>query len=131
EREYARSLSDPDGFWKDQLGRLDWATLPGRIDESSFDEASFGVRWFADGRLNVAANCVDRHAAAHGDRTAIIWEPDDPADAPRHFTYSELLAEVCRFANVLKGAGVGKGDRVTLYMPMIPEAAFAMLACAR
>jgi acetyl-CoA synthetase len=130
-REYARSLEDPESFWRGQLGRLDWATEPAHIDRSSFDEADFGVSWFDDGRLNVAANCVDRHAAAHGDRIALIWEPDDPTHEPRRFTYAQLQVEVSRFANVLKGVGVGKGDRVTLYMPMIPEAAFAMLACAR
>ncbi|PZU56056.1 MAG: acetate--CoA ligase, partial [Sphingobium sp.] len=99
--------------------------------QSSFAEADFGIRWFADGTLNVAANCLDRHLAERGDQVAIIWEPDDPAESAKRFTYKDVHGEVCRFANVLKGAGVLKGDRVTLYMPMIPEAAFAMLACAR
>ena len=129
--DYRRSLEDADAYWLKQAGRLDWGKAPTRADESSFDEADFGIRWFADGQLNVAANCIDRHLAERGDQVAILWEPDSPDAAPRRFTYRELYAEVCRFANVLKGAGVAKGDRVTLYLPMIPEAAFAMLACAR
>ena len=129
--DYAQSLSDPDRYWRDAIQRLDWVTTPAKMDESSFDEATFGVRWFADGVLNVSANCIDRHLAARGDATAIIWEPDEPSEEPRRFTYRQLHAEVCRFANVLKSAGAKKGDRITLYLPMIPEAAFAMLACAR
>ncbi len=129
--DYAQSLSDPDAFWRDRLTRLDWIETPAKLDESSFDEADFGIRWFADGVLNVSANCIDRHLATRGDATAIIWEPDEPSEAPRHFTYRQLHTEVCRFANVLKAAGATKGDRITLYLPMIPEAAFAMLACAR
>ncbi|WP_419827742.1 acetate--CoA ligase [Sphingomonas sp.] len=128
---YARSLADPDGFWLDEARRLDWVHAPTRAGDWSFAEADFHVRWFADGKLNVAANCLDRHVAERGGQTAILWEPDDPAESPRAFTYAETLAEVCRFANVLRTLGVAKGDRVTLYMPMIPEAAFAMLACAR
>jgi acetyl-CoA synthetase len=128
---YARSLADPTGFWLDQARRLDWTTFPTRADESSFAKEDFQVRWFADGALNVAANCLDRHLAERGDQTAIIWEPDLPSEEPRHISYRELHAQVCRFANVLKANGVAKGDRVTLYMPMIPEAAVAMLACAR
>ena len=131
EQLYARSLADPHAFWLEQAQRLNWITPPSRADESSFAEADFGVKWFADGTLNVAANCVDRHLASRGDAIAIIWEPDDPAEAPRSFTYLQLYEEVCRFANVLKAQGVAKGDRVTIYMPMIPEAAFALLACAR
>jgi acetyl-CoA synthetase len=129
--DYARWQADPDGYWRDQLPALDWIATPAKIDESSFDEAGFGVRWFADGMLNVSANCIDRHLPARAGQTAIIWEPDEPGEAPRIFTYAELHAEVCRFANILKAAGTKKGDRVTLYLPMIPEAAFAMLACAR
>jgi acetyl-CoA synthetase len=128
---YARSLADPHGFWLEQSRRLTWITPPTRTDESSFAEADFGVKWFADGTLNVAENCIDRHLASRGDAMAIIWEPDDPAEAPRTFTYFQLYEEVCRFANVLREEGVAKGDRVTIYMPMIPEAAFALLACAR
>ncbi|MFM9827173.1 MAG: acetate--CoA ligase [Sphingomonas sp.] len=129
--DYARSLRDPNGFWFEAAARLDWAKAPTVADESCFDEADFGVRWFADGSLNVAANCLDRHLASRGAQTAIVWEPDDPAALPRHISYTELHASVCRIANALKAVGVRKGDRVTLYMPMIPEAAMAMLACAR
>ena len=129
--DYSRSLDDADAFWLEQAGRLDWIKRPTRANESSFHEADFGIRWFADGTINVAVNCLDRHLAERGDQTAIIWEPDDPSAEIRSFTYAELHAEVGRFANVLKAAGVEKGDRVTLYLPMIPEAAFAMLACAR
>ena len=128
---HARSLADPERFWLEQAQRLDWLVPPTRADESSFAEADFGVKWFADGRLNVASNCIDRHLASRGDATAIVWEPDDPSEAPRRYTYLQLYEEVCRFANVLKAQGAKKGDRVTIYMPMIPEAAFALLACAR
>ncbi len=128
---YAQSLNDPDSYWRRAIKRLDWVQMPTTMDESSFAEANFGVRWFADGVLNVSANCIDRHLATRGDEVAIIWEPDEPSETPRRFTYKQLHAEVCRFANVLKAAGAKKGDRVTLYLPMIPEAAFAMLACAR
>ncbi|HET8612687.1 MAG TPA: acetate--CoA ligase [Sphingomonas sp.] len=128
---YARSLEDPDGFWLEQAKRLDWIEQPKTAGDWSFDEADFRVRWFADGTLNAAANCLDRHLAERGDTIAILWEPDDPGEEPRAFTYAQVHAEVCRFANVLKANGVGKGDRVTIYLPMIPEAAFALLACAR
>jgi acetyl-CoA synthetase len=128
---YGRSLADPGRFWLEQSRRLDWIKRPEIAGDWSFDEADFHIGWFADGRLNVSANCIDRHLKDRGDQVAILWEPDDPADAPRSFTYRQLHAEVCRFANVLKAAGAGKGDRVTIYMPMIPEAAFALLACAR
>ncbi|MEH3106822.1 MAG: acetate--CoA ligase [Sphingomonas fennica] len=126
-----RALADPTDFWLEQAARLDWMRAPTVADESSFAEADFGISWFADGMLNASANCLDRHLASRGGATAIIWEPDDPAEAPRHITYLELHEAVCRFANVLKGAGVAKGDRVTIYLPMIPEAAVALLACAR
>ncbi len=129
--DYARSIQDSHAFWLEQAKRLDWVRFPTKTDESSFDEANFQVRWFADGQLNVAANCLDRHLAERGDQTAIIWEPDVPTEEPRRFTYAQVHQEVCRFANVLKGQGVKKGDRVTVYLPMIPEAAFALLACAR
>ncbi|WP_136162837.1 acetate--CoA ligase [Sphingomonas flavalba] len=128
---YGRALGDPGRFWLEQAKRLDWIKRPEIAGDWSFNEDDFRIAWFPDGRLNVAANCVDRHLKTRGDQTAIIWEPDDPAEAPRRFTYAELHAEMCCFANVLKAAGVVKGDRVTIYMPMIPEAAFAMLACAR
>ncbi|MCW6535842.1 MULTISPECIES: acetate--CoA ligase [Sphingomonas] len=128
---YRASVTDSDAFWLEQAKRLDWMKAPTAAGDWSFDEGDFRIQWFKDGVLNVAANCLDRHLATRGDQTAIIWEPDDPAAAPKRFTYRELHAEVCRFANVLKAQGVKKGDRVTVYLPMIPEAAFAVLACAR
>jgi acetyl-CoA synthetase len=128
---YAQSVDDAETFWLEQARRLDWIKAPTKANESSFHEADFGVKWFADGELNVAANCLDRHLAERGDQAAIIWEPDVPSEEPRRFTYAQVHEEVCRFANVLKGQGVRKGDRVTVYLPMIPEAAFALLACAR
>ncbi|WP_448658824.1 acetate--CoA ligase [Sphingomonas sp. CJ99] len=131
ERLYGRALADPGSFWLEQARRLDWMKRPEIAGDWSFDEADFKIQWFADGRLNASANCIDRHLATRGDSVAIIWEPDDPAAEPRRITYRELHAEVCRFANVLKAQGVEKGDRVTIYLPMIPEAAFAVLACAR
>jgi len=120
----------PDAFWSGQARRLDWMTAPTVIKDVSFDKADFRIRWFADGVLNVAWNCLDRHLATRGDETAIIWEGDEPT-LSGGLTFRELHAEVCRMANVLKGLGVVKGDRVTLYLPMIPAAAVAMLACAR
>ncbi len=128
---YARSIADPDGFWRDQAQRLEWMAPFTQVKDVSFDAADFRIRWFTDGQLNVAANCLDRHLATCGDKPAILWEADDPAEPSRTLTYAQLHAEVCRFANVLKDQGVARGDRVTLYMPMIPEAAVAMLACAR
>ena len=127
----ARSLDDPDGFWLEQARRLDWIAPPTKAGDWSFDETDFHVRWFEDGVLNISANCLDRHLEARGDQVAIIWEPDEPGEEPRRLTYAELRAEVCRFANVLKALGAAKGDRITIYMPMIPEAAIALLACAR
>ena len=129
--DYDRSLNDADAYWLEQAKRLDWVKAPTKANESSFNEADFGIKWFADGQLNVSANCLDRHLSERGDQIAIIWEPDDPAEEPKTFTYAQMHAEVCRMANVLKDLGVQRGDRVTLYLPMIPEAAFAMLACAR
>ncbi|WP_332658239.1 acetate--CoA ligase [Brevundimonas sp.] len=120
----------PEAFWSEQARRLDWMAPPTLIKDVSFDRADFRIRWFEDGVLNVAWNCLDRHLAERGDQTAIIWEGDEPAQSGK-LSYRELHAEVCRMANVLKGLGVVKGDRVTLYMPMIPAAAVAMLACAR
>lgn len=127
-REAAREA--PEAFWAEKARRLDWITPPTRIKDVSFDKADFHIRWFEDGVLNVSANCIDRHLPQRRDETAIVWEGDDPADS-RRITYGELHAEVCRMANVMKAHGVKKGDRVTLYLPMIPEAAYAMLACAR
>jgi acetyl-CoA synthetase len=129
--DYSRSIMDGEAFWLEAANRLDWIRSPTKADESSFDREHFNVRWFSDGELNVAANCIDRHLAENGEHVAIIWEPDDPSEAHRTFTYKQLHSHVCRFANVLKSLGAKKGDCITLYMPMIPEAAFAMLACAR
>ena len=125
------AIYDAADFWLEQAKRLDWIKPPTIAGDWSFDEADFHINWFADGSINASANCIDRHLAERGDSVAIIWEPDDPSEASRQFTYRELHAEVCRFANVLKAQGVTKGARVTIYMPMIPEAAFALLACAR
>jgi len=127
---YAASVRDPDWFWKEEAGRLDWVKPFTRVSDVSFAAEDLHIRWFADGALNVAANCIDRHLAKRGNQTAIIWEGDDPKDSKR-ISYRQLHEEVCRFANVLKARGVQKGDRVTIYLPMIPEAAYAMLACAR
>ncbi len=128
---YRRSVEDPEGFWRDEAQRIDWIRPFTRVKDTSFAEADFGIEWFADGTLNLCANALDRHLAARGDQIAILWEPDDPADAERRITYRELHEQVCRFANLLKSRGVAKGDRVTIYLPMVPEAAVAMLACAR
>ena len=130
ERMYRESVEDPEAFWGAHGKRIDWMRPYSKVKDVSFGPGDVRVRWFHDGTLNVAANCVDRHAEATPDRTAIIWEGDDPAEDGK-FTYAELRDEVCRMANVLRSLGVKKGDRVTIYMPMIPEVAFAMLACAR
>ena len=127
---YAESVADPDAFWAEHGRRIDWIKPYSQISDVSYDAADLHIKWYADGTLNAAANCLDRHLETRGDQTAIIWEGDDPADS-RHITYAELHAEVCKFANVLKAEGAKKGDRITIYMPMIPEAAVAMLACAR
>ena len=127
---YAESLADNDAFWARHGRRIDWIKPYTEISDVSYDAADLHIRWFSDGTLNAAANCLDRHLEERGDQTAIIWEGDDPADS-RHVTYAELHAEVCKFANVLKAEGAKKGDRITIYMPMIPEAAVAMLACVR
>ncbi|QZD96131.1 acetate--CoA ligase [Qipengyuania gelatinilytica] len=121
---------DPESYWLEEARRLDWDTFPTKANRSSFDEADFGIRWFEDGELNVTVNCLDRHLAERGDKTAIVFEGDEPGEG-YSLTYAQVHEEVCRFANALKDCGVGKGDRVAIYMPMIPEAAFAMLACAR
>ncbi|MFT6474829.1 MAG: acetyl-CoA synthetase, partial [Qipengyuania sp.] len=127
---YARSIEDSDAFWAGQAQRLDWITPPRTVANWSYDPVS--IKWFEDGALNICHNAVDRHVAAgHGERLALIFEPDDPAGEVRRITYAELQAEVIRMANTLKAMGVAKGDRVTIYMPMVPEGAFAMLACAR
>ncbi|MEM7611680.1 MAG: acetate--CoA ligase [Pseudomonadota bacterium] len=127
---YQRSIDDNEGFWAEQAQAIDWSTPFTKIKDVSYDKDDLHIRWFEDGELNVAYNCVDRHLADKADQTAIIWEGDHP-DNDEHITYAQLYKRVCRFANVLKQMGVKKGDRVTLYMPMIPEAAISMLACAR
>jgi acetyl-CoA synthetase len=128
---YGRALGDPGSFWLEQARRLDWIKRPEIAGDWSFREENFRIAWYPDGKLNASANCIDRHLKTRPDQVAILWEPDEPGEDARRFTYAQLHAEVCRFANVLKGQGVRKGDRVTIYMPMIPEAAFAILACAR
>jgi acetyl-CoA synthetase len=127
---YDRSLADPNGFWGEQAKRLHWTKNFSKVKNTSFDKANVSIKWFEDGATNVAYNCIDRHLHSRGDQTAIIWEGDDPKDS-KHITYQELHDEVCRFANILRTRNVKKGDRVTIYMPMIPEATYAMLACAR
>ncbi|MCK2184769.1 acetate--CoA ligase [Halomonas getboli] len=127
---YQRSLDDPEGFWAEQAECLDWFKAPTKIKHTVFDTHNVDIRWFEDGRLNVSSNCLDRHLETRGDQTAIIWEGDDPKDS-KTLTYRQLHERTCQLANALKGMGVKRGDTVTLYMPMIPEAAMAMLACAR
>jgi acetyl-CoA synthetase len=130
-RRYTESVVESEGFWRREGRRLDWIRPYNQVKDVSFDADDLHIRWFADGTLNVSANCLDRHLVTRGDKTAIIWEPDDPSEAPKRISYHELHAQVCRFANVLKSLGVRRGDRVTLYLPMIPEVAVAMLACTR
>jgi acetyl-CoA synthetase len=130
EKLYTESVQDPEGFWSRIGKRLDWTTKPTRIRDVSFATEDLHIRWYEDGKLNVSANCLDRHLAERADKTAIIFEGDNP-DESRRISYRELHGEVCKFANTLKQHGVTKGDRVAIYMPMIPEAAVAMLACAR
>ena len=125
-----RARADPDAHWRAVADRLQWITSYQTVSDCSF-EGPVRIRWFEGGRLNVAANCLDRHLASRGDHPAIVWEPDNPAESPRTLTFLELHEQVCRFAGALTARGVTKGDRVTLYMPMVPEAAVAMLACAR
>ncbi|MFP4003796.1 MAG: acetate--CoA ligase [Alphaproteobacteria bacterium] len=127
---YRRSIDDPDGFWAEQARRIDWMKPFTKVSSVSYDPHNVSIKWFEDGTLNACYNCVDRHLRDREDQTAIIWEGDEPDD-DKHITYAELYAQVCRFANVLLSRGVKKGDRVTIYMPMIPETAYAMLACAR
>ncbi|WP_299658080.1 acetate--CoA ligase [uncultured Tateyamaria sp.] len=129
---YAASVADPEAFWGEQGKRLDWIKPYTSVKNTSFEPGNIDIRWYEDGTLNVAANCIDRHLETRGDQTAIIWEPDDTStDAPKHITYRDLHSSVCKMANILEELGVRKGDRVVIYLPMIPEAAYAMLACAR
>ena len=119
---YAASIKDPDTFWAQQAKRLDWMRPFSKVKNTSFALDNVSIKWFEDGALNVAYNCIDRHLPKRAKQTAIIWEGDDPKDS-KHITYQELHDEVCRFANILRNRNVKKGDRVTIYMPMIPEAA--------
>ena len=128
---YAASIADPEAFWGEHGHRIDWIQPYTTVKDTSYAFGDVSIKWFEDGTLNVSANCIDRHLIDRADQTAIIWEPDNPAEEAKHITYRDLLEGVCRMANVLKGMGVGKGDRVVLYLPMVPEAAYAMLACAR
>ena len=128
---YDASIKDPNGFLAEQGKRIDWIKPFTKVKNTSFAPGAVDIKWFEDGTLNVSANCIDRHLATRGDQTAIIWEPDDPKDQAQHITYKELHRRTCRMANILESMGVRKGDRVVIYLPMIPEAAYAMLACAR
>ena len=127
---YQRSIADPEGFWGEQGKRIDWIKPYSKVKDVSFAKDDLHVKWYYDGTLNVSANCLDRHVATRGDQAAIVWEGDDPAE-DKKITYRELHREVCKFSNALKGLGAKKGDRITIYMPMIPEAAVDMLASAR
>jgi acetyl-CoA synthetase len=131
QRDYAAALSDPDAYWARVARRLDWYTPPTKIKDVSYALEDFHIRWFEDGVLNVSVNCLDRHLAARGDKTALIFEPDDPAKPAQRISYRELHARVCKLANALRNLGVKKGDRVTIYLPMTPDAVVAMQACAR
>ena len=127
---YERSLADPNGFWAEHGKRIHWMRPFTKVKNTSFDRHNVSIKWFEDGATNAAYNCIDRHLATRANQIAIIWEGDDPKDSKK-ITYKELHDEVCRFANVLRNRNVEKGDRVTIYLPMIPEAVYAMLACAR
>ena len=128
---YEKSIDKPDKFWGKEGKRIDWIKPYTKVKNTSFAYPDVSIKWFEDGTLNVAANCTDRHLKKRGKQTAIIFEPDDPKAEAQHISYRELHDNVCRLANVLKANGVKRGDRVTIYLPMIPEAAYAMLACAR
>jgi acetyl-CoA synthetase len=130
EEMYRQSIENPDEFWRHHGYRIDWIKPYSKVKDTSYDPHNVDIRWYEDGTLNVCANCVDRHLETRGDQVAILWEGDEP-DMDLKITYRQLHERVCRFANVLKNLGVKKGDRVTIYLPMIPEAAYAMLACAR
>ncbi|OJU24813.1 MAG: acetate--CoA ligase [Nitrobacter sp. 62-13] len=127
---YARSVKDPNGFWSEAASRVDWIKPFTKVENTSFELGKVSIKWFEDGVLNAAYNCIDRHLEKRGDQTAIIWEGDDPSQS-KHITYRQLHDEVCKMANILRLRNVKKGDRVTIYLPMIPEAAYAILACAR
>ncbi|MCB1432675.1 MAG: AMP-binding protein, partial [Alphaproteobacteria bacterium] len=127
---YEESVKSPDTFWAEQAKMIDWFKAPTKIKNTTYKYPEVSIKWYEDGVLNVSYNCIDRHLKKRGNQTAIIWEGDDPY-YDKKITYNELHAHVCRLANVLKKQGVKKGDCVTIYMPMIPEAAYAMLACTR
>jgi acetyl-CoA synthetase len=127
---YKASITDPDRFWAEHAQRIDWIKPFAKVKNTSYAPDNVSIKWFEDGTLNAAYNCIDRHLPKRAKQTAIIWEGDDPKDS-KHITYQELHDEVCRMANILRNRNVEKGDRVTIYMPMIPEACYAMLACAR
>ena len=127
---YQRSVDDPQGFWADEGKQIDWIKPFTKVKDTSYSDTAVSIKWYEDGTLNVSANCIDRHLESRADQVAILWEGDDPNES-KAITYRELHKEVSRFANVLKNLGVEKGDRITIYMPMIPEAAYAMLACTR
>src|ERR1700736_6396039 len=127
---YERSIKDPNAFWAEQAKRIHWTKPFSKVKNTSFGPDNVSIKWFEDGVTNVAYNCIDRHLAKRADQVAIIWEGDDPKD-DKKITYRQLHDEVCRFANILRNRNVKKGDRVTIYLPMIPEAAYAILACAR
>ena len=128
---YAASVNDPEAFWGEHGKRIDWIKPFTKVKDVNYTFGEVSIKWYEDGELNVSSNCIDRHLETRGDQTAIIFEPDSPEDGARHITYRELSEQVNRMANVFKDMGVGKGDRVVIYLPMIPEAAYAMLACAR
>ncbi|MDV7143386.1 acetate--CoA ligase [Tropicimonas sp. TH_r6] len=131
EEMYAASINDPEAFWGEHGKRLDWIKPYTKVKNTSFEPGNIDIKWFEDGTLNVAANCIDRHLAKRGNQTAIIFEPDDIHEPAQYITYRQLHNQVCKLANVLEDLGIRKGDRVVIYLPMIPEAAYAMLACAR
>ena len=131
EEMYAASMADPEAFWREHGQRIDWIRDYTKVKDTTFEYGKVSIKWFEDGTLNVSANCIDRHMGSRANQTAIIFEPDDPKTPAQHITYAQLLENTSRMANVLKKHGVTKGDRVVLYLPMIPEAAYAMLACAR
>ena len=126
---YQKSINDPEGFWEEQAETFHWQKKWDKVLEWNFKEPN--VKWFQGGKLNITENCLDRHLESRGDQVAILWEPNDPKTPAKKFTYKQLHAEVCKAANALKANGIGKGDRVCFYMPMVPELAIGVLACAR
>ncbi|MDO5505896.1 MAG: AMP-binding protein, partial [Pseudoxanthomonas suwonensis] len=131
QRLYQQSIDDPDAFWAAMAERIDWLRKPTKIRDVNYDADDFRIRWYEDGQLNVSVNCLDRHLATRGDKAAIIFEPDDPDTPAERVSYRELHRRVCKLGNAMRSLGVGKGDRVTIYLPMTVDAVVAMLACAR